>query len=248
MAYKYESEIHFFHVCRKFLKNNGIGLDSNEQVELKRITDASYLLSTNHEIEIQRLELREPVRILTYLLNASKDHEEFKENTDYYKYVHNMFIEILDSDEPSEETKNYLYANYYKPIRTTQQVYFKNCQAYKKFTEEFIELQKELLGKYGVYFLYNENKELVYIGKSASNLGTRIPSSLKEREAHFFSYALTKTLADAHIYEMYYITLLKPPLNTDGRTGDSPTMILPELTKSTLMKAFEDEVTPYGQI
>ncbi|MGE6504473.1 hypothetical protein ACQKF0_30020 [Bacillus wiedmannii] len=242
MSYKYESNIHYFNVCMKFLKKNGIGLDSQERAELKMMTDKVFRFNEDYTDVIYRLELREPTRILTYLLNSSTTGEEFEENIDYYKFVHNLYLEAVTTDELNDEAKDYLYANYYKGITPQKRVYLPKDKGFREYTDAFIKLQKDLAKRAGIYFLYDENRELIYIGKSTSNLGERIPSSIKERQASCFSYTLTETVSDAHIYEMYYITTLKPKLNTDGQTNDLPTVKLPDLEFTGIQKAFKDGV------
>lgn len=77
----------------------------------------------------------------------------------------------------------------------------------------------------GVYFLYDENKKLIYIGK-ATCLSTRVYSSCLERSAVFVRTMITKTKADAHIFEPYLIALYKPILNSEFKTDDKPTFVL----------------------
>lgn len=77
----------------------------------------------------------------------------------------------------------------------------------------------------GVYFLYDENKKLIYIGK-ATCLSTRVYSSCFERSAVFVRTMVTKTKADAHIFEPYLIAIHKPILNYEFKTDDKPTFVL----------------------
>lgn len=73
----------------------------------------------------------------------------------------------------------------------------------------------------GIYFLYTDDLQLVYIGKSV-NLGNRLPSSIRERrkklnrEIAYFRIApvYQKPLLD--IYESYYIARYKPVCNVTG--------------------------------
>lgn len=77
----------------------------------------------------------------------------------------------------------------------------------------------------GLYFLYNEEKELIYIGKS-TNLSSRAYSSYLERNAKYIKVMLTKTKADAHIFEPYCISIYTPLYNAEFKTNDSPTFEL----------------------
>ena len=76
--------------------------------------------------------------------------------------------------------------------------------------------------------MYDHTKSLIYIGKSY-HLWKRILSSCLERRALYCSYTIIGNKADTDIYEMYYISKLKPLENGTGKTDDSPTIILPEL-------------------
>lgn len=80
----------------------------------------------------------------------------------------------------------------------------------------------------GVYFLYSEEGVLGYVGRSY-NLSSRIKTSLRERGLKNFKYAITKTKADANIYEVYYISKYRPFFNGDCVVDDEPTIELPEL-------------------
>ena len=92
-------------------------------------------------------------------------------------------------------------------------------------SEEFIKEMEDLVQVYGLYFLYDQDKNLIYIGKSR-NLNERIPSSVKERKAYYLKYKLTKTLTDTHILELYYIAKLKPILNKDSKENDDTTLTI----------------------
>ena len=84
----------------------------------------------------------------------------------------------------------------------------------------------------GCYFIYDNDGEIVYIGKSNSNLYERSCTSAQERTKGNFSkielYSMP-THADTNIYEMYYIATYNPKYNSDSRCLDKPTFKLPEL-------------------
>lgn len=92
-------------------------------------------------------------------------------------------------------------------------------------TNEFIETLEKLEYSIGLYFLFDENKKLIYIGKS-KNLGSRILASTKERKAFYLKYKLTHTKSDANILELYYISIYKPILNSDSKEDDDVTFKL----------------------
>ena len=80
--------------------------------------------------------------------------------------------------------------------------------------------------------IYDNDGEVVYIGKSNSNLYERSCTSAQERTKGNFSkielYSMP-THADTNIYEMYYIATYNPRYNSDSRCLDKPTFKLPEL-------------------
>ena len=104
-------------------------------------------------------------------------------------------------------------------------------------------------GKYGVYFIYNHENKLVYIGKSSTCLLTRAFTSAKERQCLNFSkieLRECKCKSDIAIYESYYISLYKPEYNNDLIFDDTPSIKLPELPVSkTIARDIEHEYVTY---
>lgn len=70
----------------------------------------------------------------------------------------------------------------------------------------------------GLYFLYNKEKKLVYIGK-AKHIGNRVKQHCKNEEIndyiHFFKFAIVECPVKRDMYETYYINKMKPPLNRE---------------------------------
>lgn len=92
--------------------------------------------------------------------------------------------------------------------------------------------------RHGVYFIYDANETLSYIGKSSSCILTRSLSSSRERDLLDFSKIElheTKTKSDVAIYEAYYISKHKPPCNRDIVYDDEPSMSLPDLPVSKVI-------------
>lgn len=107
-------------------------------------------------------------------------------------------------------------------------------------TAKFIEFFESNIGKYGLYFLYNINKELVYVGKSIS-LGETILNSVWEKNIDgYVAIAYTKTKADIHVYEPYYILKEKPLLNFEVLEKDELSISLKPLKISALVKIYEN--------
>ena len=94
------------------------------------------------------------------------------------------------------------------------------------------ERDEQEMGNYGVYFIYDENNEIAYIGKSLTNTIKRSIESVKERQLYNFKkieYRYPKTKSDVGIYEAYYIAKYKPKKNNDLVFEDELTIELPEL-------------------
>jgi len=75
----------------------------------------------------------------------------------------------------------------------------------------------------GVYFLYNDDKELIYIGKS-KNLSSRLPQTIKGKRVGFFRFIILNSMADMHVLEPYLIAHHNPLLNKEFNTGDKLTI------------------------
>ena len=93
----------------------------------------------------------------------------------------------------------------------------------------------------GVYFIYDKDNLLAYIGKSVNCVVTRCFQSIKERDLESFSkieIIPICTKVDTDIYESYYIQKYKPYLNTMSVYEDEISGLrLPELdVKQTFIK------------
>lgn len=78
---------------------------------------------------------------------------------------------------------------------------------------------------------------LVYLGRTNQPLKTRLRGHFFKKPMHRtidinqvsrIEYAEFPTEADMFLYEIYFINLLKPPLNVDDRAQDNLTVSLPE--------------------
>jgi len=111
-------------------------------------------------------------------------------------------------------------------------------------SEEFGNFIKDIEISCGLYFIYDNRKELIYIGKSR-DLGMRIRGSIKERTKYYPSYvsvAFTKSVADMHVYEPYYILKMNPLLNVEFREYEGLTLKLPELIITPPVKIFSENL------
>ena len=139
---------------------------------------------------------------------------------DICSYVSRLSFIIKEKEKNIEEIENIIKILDLKIKYKDDKEY--SVQKYKKifletgnyFTKQIEELVLETFTDSGIYFLYDSKKELIYIGKS-KNLGSRVQSSSKERNAKFVRMFKVDNKADLHILELYYINLFKPPLNSD---------------------------------
>lgn len=87
---------------------------------------------------------------------------------------------------------------------------------------------ESILDKSGLYFLYDSQKRLSYIGRS-KNLKNRVLTSISDRNfegdrIEFIKFMFT-TLDDSYILEPYYISLNKPLLNKEMKSKKLPTTL-----------------------
>ena len=105
--------------------------------------------------------------------------------------------------------------------------------------------------KIGCYMIYDNDGEIVYIGKSNSNLYERSCTSAQERTKGNFSkielYSMP-TQADTNIYEMYFIAKYNPKFNSDSRCIDNPTFELPKLKPKYTLERIGTESFDVEQI
>jgi len=94
---------------------------------------------------------------------------------------------------------------------TIQQV--KLSLALFKLRNELLFAAKKLPEEPGIYFIYDKNKQLAYVGKS-ENLRKRLPVSISDRKAVYYKFACTDSCSAATIYETYYIHKFRPKLNS----------------------------------
>jgi hypothetical protein len=103
---------------------------------------------------------------------------------------------------------------------------------------EFLACIEANIEKPGLFFLYNIDKELMFIGKS-SQLSGKIIDSVWERNIDgYLSVAHTKTKSDIHVYAPYYIVNEKPLLNESISETDHFSFELKPLEKSDLIKIY----------
>ena len=239
--YNFESSKHLFYWVRKMLKKRE-WWEFVEGGELVKASKEIYTFKQNNQNTIKSKGLRCPLNQWTYTLyEASKD--EIKDAILNYETI------ISDYKKCFNKTTKYIRNSGYKKYIVWSDDdfrkighYDRNDKEHKIFRDKMLNEMDKILGKTGLYKLYNKNKKLIYIGKS-HNLGRRIPSSAKSKKTHYFSYAITGNKADTNIYEMYYIAKLNPPRNGADNVEDMPSMNLPELEFTEKKKIYKNEGT-----
>lgn len=244
MSFEFKNADHLYFYCRKALINkdidfDGMSVDLNNR--LNNMTDDFYVLEEDFKQDIFERSIRKPVGQLTWIIRTHKNHN-FRSLMDELTNLYGKFVQMI-TDLPYEYVMDPDVRKGNKDIfvdRDVTDFLYLDVEEIegRRTCEHFQKDMKKVRRMPGVYFLYNNKKTIIYIGKS-NTLGERIPSSIRERKAFRYSYAITETASDAGVYEMYFIAKFKPKLNTDGKYPDKTTIELPELELTDIEKVFE---------
>lgn len=225
MSY-FKTEKHFGNFVRRLLKERGFDLPYMSN-EFKMICLAYHF---NELAIIDNIIKTKVIEGFAWKIKHSSDLELTKKMINSIFDFYYEFDDLIKGKRTLEECP-LIYENENKT-----ELPVINQRSLKKGAEKFL---NEISNKSGVYFLYNNEKKLIYIGRSV-DLCNRIPSSCSERNASFFKYLITNNAADAFILEPYFISLLKPPLNKEMTTCDFPTIKIEiEEPKTKLIEIFK---------
>jgi len=148
---------------------------------------------------------------------------------DGFENIKEIYISLFN--KPREELVNY-YLNdillYQYDKRLGFHKYNDKTHQYDKYSHDYLLDLDTIVDKYGIYRLYDDNEQLMYIGKSYK-LGTRIQTSLKNRKCDHYDYCILETKEQADVYEVYYISKLKPKYNVTDINTDISEFKLDEL-------------------
>jgi len=220
--FKWENFEHFYNAARKRTREK-IGCEV-EPKELKEICHSLFRLS--EELDLSKYanptgflinEIRQTIDLESYAFIIRKyQHKLSDSGIEHFKNTllikEKVESEIgVDKKKPERKKPDLMPINDLVPLKGD-----------KKSVFSFDGL---LPNKPGVYFLFDADKNLVYIGKSTC-LSNRVPSSFSVRKAKHVKLMITDTKADAHILEPYCISVYAPPLNAESNTGDMPTFRL----------------------
>lgn len=227
--YFFQNSEHFINTVRKDLKRNNI--------ECELLSDYNlYLLAWT-------LSRRDWFRRAGVDVQADKLAWNIKKNNLTYKYVA-KYERVMPELQWMYETRAAI-----SKCKRLREEFPHNYEVNKffrlldnqMFSDEYLHLLDDMHKTPGIYFLYDINKELIYIGKSY-NISSRLVSSVKEKNAFFVQILETKTEADANILELYYIAIERPRLNSDSVPIDTPTFkIKTKYEKTDMIPIFKDE-------
>lgn len=246
---QFNNYIHFKNYCLKIANNKNYNV-SNEQISIIEDFEIVVNLLKNWEINnIIRVEKDILNIICIFFINNN-----FEEAFSNMKYFINKICKFLKKEEDFYYITTSLNTIFELGVEFREEFILSKEGKSSKFypskvrglelveSEEKIytisEFDMEFKNKYGVYFIYNHEGKLVYIGKSATCLLTRSFQSAKERKSLNFSkieLRECKNKSDIAIYESYYISLYKPKYNCDLIFDDIPSIKLPELTISKVI-------------
>ncbi|KGP89664.1 hypothetical protein N780_10225 [Pontibacillus chungwhensis BH030062] len=242
MSFEYENQEHYLNFARKILKTNGLFIAKIDPF-LAPVCKDLYQFSIRYEKTLNRLHFRLPYDVFTFYLRDVFSIDEFKELVRVFRQHRIDLNEIVNEVNPDFDYYERLYEVFYKPSDVSKLIQLQDESLDSTgFTESFKEMCEQQEYQKGLYFLYNRKSELIYIGKSTQNLGARVvTSSIERKGAYFASFAFPATKSDVHVYELYYISKLKPEHNAEGKEKDELTINLPELEESAMINIWKKE-------
>ncbi len=229
-----KNEEHFINLCCKQIKVFGIAF-KNHTAFIENLKEI-YLLSQ----EIKPLVFGNSiVDVITWRLLHEKSTSR-EEVLDFFnRELKDIFSEAIDIYK-GDVDKSFVYL---KPIKNVQSTLYEGI-SFKRINKKVSRIAMQELNKladcYGVYFIYNDKDQLVYIGKSR-NLGRRIISSIKERYGKKFAYILAKNPADIHILEPFLIIKYKPVKNVEFMEYGETSLDIEVPPLSAIIPVFEEE-------
>lgn len=198
---------HFYNTVKKRIREQlGSGFEFDELEDI-----CGFLFFTSININLD--EYMNPTGVFIAEIKQVKTPDNYLElMKKYWRILENESIDYFKIGTPKLKKRNQTFDELF--------VSFKGG---KKFV---VKTNNQLIpDQPGVYFLFNSNKELIYIGKSQC-LSTRVYSSYFDKKAEYVRIMVTQTKADANIFEPYCIALYSPLHNCEFKTGDKPTFVL----------------------
>mgnify|MGYP003659298312 CR=1 FL=1 len=249
----FENGTHFKNYVRKIAESCGYDKYEFEQTKIPSKLIEMYDFQSESEMELLAIgatslidHFIKELKQLYYCDESQKMNvffDIFIEVSEIYEQAKVVCEQIkLESVKDDFNLFNYFDKEFLKPHwRLRQYVKNNNKFNYLNDTEfipstEFKKFVENHIGKFGLYFLYDESKALMYIGKSTS-IGDRILNSIRERQiTGYVKVALTERIADMHVYEPYYVLKENPFYNVEFKAYDELSLELKPLKKSKLIK------------
>lgn len=243
---------HLVNYLLKIFKNNDFSLPNEKIIDIKKLENVFNFIENLSISVIKNIISFDGYHPWIFLAQGNK-YEKLSEiakisNEYIAKYKNNpsdiSFDTVFNSFELEIKYRN----SYLKKRPNKNDIYYPH---YLKILDGKILIKQWNIGYYtkpkilkedniGCYFIYDNDGELVYIGKSNSNLYERSCTSAQDRTNGDFSkielYSMP-THANTNIYELYFIAKYNPKFNSDSRCADYPTFELPKITpKYTIEK------------
>jgi len=250
---KFENALHFKNYVRRIAESCGYDKYEFEQTKIPSKLIDLYEFQIENQMELMAIGIPNITdHFITELkqINYCEENQKLNVFLDVFIKVCEIFDQAkivcqqIDMESVKDDFNlfNYFDSEFLKPhFRLKQLVREKDKFNYlneKDFipSTEFKEFVEKHVGKFGLYFLYDEHKALMYIGKS-TRIGVRILSSIREKQVNgYVKVALTETIADIHVYETYYILKENPFYNVEFKAHDNLSFKLKPLKKSKLIK------------
>lgn len=241
--FKFNSEKHFYNTCRMLIKDKNIVDVRSIESSLKCIAKAFYdftvkfIIRLNHRCLIYPTkEFLSSIKLIydfESLYNIFKDSEKILEN--YQKLINMEIGDIIIHERYKSyiNQKKLLNSSFREVI--LKDILEKNKVEHCELTEDILAIISDLTNKSGLFKLYDKKKNLVYIDKSY-NLAEGILKSSKKKKTCYCSYCIIDNKADTDIYEIYYISKLKPIYNIANI--DLPTIKLKELEFGDIIQIY----------
>ena len=207
---KLENSRHYYNLINKILANKKFKIDGLE-IATERIF--SYY---QYENLLKKLGFKSPTCTMYILIRDCDDINKIVNIiSDFIKMGPEISMIVKDYENA---TLNYSLELVYKYLSDEyfEKRKIKWSEIYN-YDKKFVQYVNSLYMQSGVYFIFNYQKELIYIGKS-KNLSDRIFTSVSERikyDPGYISVLKTDSICDANILEPFFISKLKPIANTE---------------------------------
>lgn len=242
----FKNERHLFNAYKKAAKEFGVEFTDEELNDLRFICKDIYDFVSKEGVSLGENDIKYDVYQMMW---SDLTNNKCKENNRILKEIYNLSKNLtewsnLTGDEDNKKEK---LIKKFKKYNKHKMIHKKTVESLESLRtgeilvtdiDETLTAFNRINGECGIYLLYNDKDELMYIGKS-KNLSNRILASLRERMCHSFKYAILSEY-EYHIVEMYLIMLWRPPLNVEGKSKNKPKIKfevpIPEFSK--LYKVF----------